>query len=94
MSHASDAFPEMGLGLGHLLVLLVTGLLAGCACWLTCYAGYLGWRKAREVQRKHRAGAAYRAEVSRGLAEIERFLQAHAARASHGDAADGDGDVS
>jgi hypothetical protein len=78
VSYASYGLIDAGQMMDYTVRLLFTALVAGCACWFACYGICVAWVKARAVRRRRRAEAAHRAEVTRGLAEIERFLEAHA----------------
>ena len=80
MSYASYAYAEMGEVMDYTVSLLLAGLIAGCACGFACRGICVAWVKARTARRRRRAEIAVRAEAARGLAEIERFLEAHAAQ--------------
>ena len=80
MSYASYAFAEMGDVMDYTVSLLLAGLIAGCACRFACRGICVAWVRAGTARRRRRTEIALRGEVIRGLAEIERFLEAHAAQ--------------
>jgi hypothetical protein len=92
MGNGSAAFVDVGQAMDEMLLLLFAGLLAGIAGWFACYGIYVAWAKVITTWRRRRTEAARRAEVARGLAEIERFLHAHAARAIPGEPPDSSGE--
>src|SRR5258708_21021525 len=85
MGNGSVAMVDAGHAIDEMLIFLFAGLLAGIGCWFGCYGSYRAWVKMRAAWRRRRTEAAGRAEVVRGLAEIQRFLEAHAARALPGE---------
>jgi hypothetical protein len=58
------------------LRVLVIGTAAGLACWAAGHGVCAAWAKARLASRRWRAERALRSEVTRGLAQIEVFLDA------------------
>lgn len=80
MSYGGYAFAALAVDLGFILRLLTLIMLAVIVCWLAGYTFSLIGAKVVTTWRRRREHAAYRAEVARGLAEIDRFVQAHAAR--------------
>jgi hypothetical protein len=92
MGSGSVAFVDVGQAMDEILILLFASLMAGVAGWFTCYGMYLAWVKMIATWRHRRTEAARRAEVARGLADIERFLKAQAARAIPGDSPDSSGE--
>jgi len=82
VSYISYTFVDMGELLGYAVRLVLIGVIASGACWCACYAIYTAWTNAGPARRRRRrAETALRAEVARGLAEIELFLQARSAYA-------------
>jgi hypothetical protein len=92
MGSGSVAFVDVGQAIDKMLILLLVSLLAGIAGWFVCYGIYMAWAKAIAAWRRRRTEAARQAEVARGLADIERFLQAHATRAIPGEPPDSSGE--
>jgi hypothetical protein len=92
VSYAGYSFMDAGEIMEDTVRLLFTGLLVACACWLACYAARVAGTRARAAWRRRRAEAACRAEVARGLAEIERYLQDHATGTRPGDPPRSSGD--
>lgn len=88
MGDGSVAFADLGRAMDGMLIFLLAGLLAAIACWFACYGVYLAGAKVIAAGRRRRTEAAQRAEVVRGLTEIERFLEAHAAGAIPGESPD------
>jgi hypothetical protein len=88
VNYASYAFAEMGEVMDFTVSLLLAGLIACCACRFACRGICVAWVRAGTARRRRRAEIALRADVTRGLAEIERFLEAHAARAIPGNPPD------
>jgi hypothetical protein len=91
MGNGSVAMVDVGHAIDEMLIFLFAGLLVGIGCWFGCYGSYRAWVKMRAASRRRRTEAAGRAEVVRGLAEIERFLEAHAARTLPGEPPDSSG---
>lgn len=85
MSYTNYTVVDMGELLHYALRVVLFGVIASGACWCACYALYTVWMFAGLARRRlNRADRALRAEVSRGLADIERFLQTSAAPAKPG----------
>lgn len=80
MSDGGYAFAALAVDLGFILRLLTLIMVGVFVCWLAGYAFLLIGAKVMTAWRRRREQAAYRAEVARGLADIDRFVQAHAAR--------------
>lgn len=91
MGNGSVAFVDLGRAMDDMLIFLLASLIAGIACWFACYGMYLAGAKVIAAGRRRRTEAARRAEVVRGLAEIERFLEAHAAGVIPGEPPDSSG---
>ncbi|HEY4465294.1 MAG TPA: hypothetical protein VGN41_21715 [Streptosporangiaceae bacterium] len=85
MGNGSVAMVDVGHAIDEMLIFLFAGVLAGIGCWFGCYGSYRAWVKMLAAWRRRRTEAACRAEVVRGLAEIESFLEAHAARTLPGE---------
>jgi len=82
VSYINYTFVDMAELLRYALRAVLTGVIASAACWCACYAIYAAWTNAGPARRRHnRAETALRAEVTRGLAEMELFLQARSANA-------------
>jgi F0F1-type ATP synthase membrane subunit c/vacuolar-type H+-ATPase subunit K len=82
---------EVGQAMDEMLILLFASLVAGIGCWFAAYGMYVAWAKGIAAWRRRRTEAARRAEIVRGLADIERFLEAHAARPLPGEPPDSSG---
>lgn len=91
MGNGSTAMVDVGHAIDEMLIFLFAGVLAGTGCWFACYGSYRAWGKVIAAWRRRRSEAARRAEVARGLADIERFLEAHAARTLPGESPDTSG---
>ncbi|MBV9384034.1 MAG: hypothetical protein JOY82_10025 [Streptosporangiaceae bacterium] len=70
--------------------LLAGGLIAVGACWLACYGIHAGALRAFSARRVRRAEKALHAEVTCGIARIERFLQEKASGTIRRDSPDAD----
>ncbi len=92
MSYGSYAFAALAADLGFMLRLLTLIMLAVFVCWLAGYASLLIGVKFVTAWRRRREQAACHAEVARGLAEIDRFVQAHATRTAGSGCTDPDAD--
>lgn len=90
MSYSSYAFAGINDFMDYTVRLLVGGLVAVSACWLACYGIYTAAVRARAARRSHRSEIALRAEATRGIAEIERFLRGEASGTIRGDSPDAD----
>lgn len=91
MANGSVAMADVGQAMDEMLIFLFASLVAGIGCWFACYGMYRAWVKGMAVWRRRRTEAARRAEIARGLADIERFLEAHAARTLPGEPPDSSG---
>jgi ABC-type protease/lipase transport system fused ATPase/permease subunit len=80
MGSGSYAFADLAVDLVFILRLLAALMVALGVCWLAGCALLLTCAKTATAWRRRRERAAYRAEVARGLAEIDRFVRAHAGR--------------
>lgn len=82
MSYISYTSARMGELLSYALRVAVISVIVIAACWMLCYVSYTAWTSAGPARRRrNRAETALRAEVARGLADIEGFLQARSANA-------------
>ncbi|HEX6522067.1 MAG TPA: hypothetical protein VF070_18980 [Streptosporangiaceae bacterium] len=90
MSYGGYAFAALAVDLGFILRLLTLIMLAVLVCWLAGYAFLMIGVKVVTAWGRRREQSAYRAEVARGLAELDRFVQAHAARTAGSGRADPD----
>ena len=91
MSYGSYAFADLALEISF-MVRLLTAILAGIlAGWLVGYALLLTETKAVTAWHRRREQAAYRAEVARGLAEIDQFIRAHSGRITGSGCTDAEG---
>jgi hypothetical protein len=91
MGNGSVAMVDVGRAMDEIMIFLFASLLAGMGCWFACYGSYRAWVRVLAAWRHRRTEAARRAEVVRGLAEIERFLEGNAARTLPGELPDSSG---
>jgi hypothetical protein len=77
---------------GSLVRGIFLGLSLGFCCCCLCYGLRAAWTKAGSALHRRHAETSLRAEVARGLAELELFLRARSASAANGEPPDADGD--
>ncbi|MGH3191179.1 MAG: hypothetical protein ACRDOL_28830 [Streptosporangiaceae bacterium] len=82
MLYIGYAFTGMTEFFRYLLHMELTGAIAGAACTGACCAIRTAWHLAGPARRhRKRAEAALRAEVTRGLTDIQRYLRERSADA-------------
>jgi len=81
MAYAGESVVSASEAMQFTVALLLAALLASGLSLAVCYGARLLWLWAATARRRRRAEAALRAEIARGLAEIERFTAAQAENA-------------
>lgn len=91
MGYAGDSVVSAGEAMQFTVTLLIAALVTS-GLSLTAYYGFrAAWLRASSARRRHRAEALLRAEIERGLAEIERFAADQAEKACRKDPPDTEG---
>ncbi len=91
MAYAGESVVGASEAMQFTVALLIAALLASGLSVSVCYGARLFWLRAAAARRRRRAETALRAEIARGLAEIERFAAVQAENACPKDPPDAPG---
>jgi hypothetical protein len=88
MGYTGDSVVSAGEAMQFTVTVLIAALVASGLSLTAYYGVRAAWLRASAARRRHRAEALLRADIERGLAEIERFAADQAEKACRKDPPD------